>query len=266
MRYREVCCYTKNALRGHYAKALTAALLYPAGKLLMGLCPCFLAAVLIAKGRMTPKGLLMGEEPLWILLFFLWDILCFLLLLPAFCGMYSWFSRLMGLEGRGTPRIFFADAKGFCKAAWYFGTAAVLRFLSFLPLAAALKGFGMALRYSMGTSDSGMGLFAAVQCLFGALWGLGFVLWVSLGLAAMPCLYLDDPDLPPLRGALQSMRIMAGSRRFLLGLYLGWIPAVLMPLLLPGVLGRSTLFLQLRIRECKQAWERELPEQTMLPE
>lgn len=260
MRYREVCCYTKNALRGHYAKALTAALLYPAGRLFMGLLPCFLAALLIAGGKMTPKGLLMGEDPLWILLFFLWNVFTFLVLLPAFCGMHSWFSRLMGLEGKGAPRVFFQDAKGFLRAVRYFGFAAALRFVSFFPLAAFLGGSVLALRYSMGVSESGMGLFAAVQCMFGAVWGLCFVLWISLGLAAMPYLYLEDPGLSPLRGAVQSLKIMAGSRWFLLGLYLGRFPAALVPLLLPGAVGRSTLFLQLRIRECRQEWNRMLPD------
>lgn len=257
MQYRELYQYTGRALRGKYPQAYAAALLYPAAWLLLKLFPCFLAAVLVACGTLSPMELFFGKLPLWVAFSVLWEVLRFCILTPIGCGMCSWFTETLGLRPERMETVFFRDVRSFCKGMWYFAVVAFRRFLALLPFVLSAACAVFTFRCSMGLADGGLWLFAFVQCLLAAFWSILYYLYFCTNLLAVPFLYLSDPDGSPWQAVRNARCLMHGSRLALLRLFLrdglAGIPLVTIPVLLPFWMSHYTLFIQIRLRE----WEQE---------
>lgn len=256
MQYREMDEFTGKALQGKYPQAYAAALLYPSVMLLMKLFPCFLAAVLIACGRISPRALFFGKNYLWIIFSLLWGILRLCILTPVGCGMCSWFTRLYGLETKFSETVFFRDARSFCRGVLYFAAVAFQRYLVLFPFVLSLCGAAACFRCSTLVADAGVWLFAALQCILAAFWSGLYYLHFCIGLAAVPFLYLSHPGSSPFRAVRESRRMMEGRCLAFVRLLLRYLPAALpvftIPLLLPRLMGNCTLFLQISIREWEQ--------------
>ncbi len=255
MTIREIQGFTRKSIQGHYAAVLTASLLYPALRVLFHLLPCFLAAVVIACGGMTQRELLLGGVPLWAVLTVLWELLAFCILTPVRCGVYSWLSDFLGL-GSGEEDVFFRSVGAYFRGLGFFAGVALCRMLALVPFMLFAGGAVVCFRVSLTMQDGGLPLFLGVQCILGAAWTGLYYLRFCLEIAAVPFLFLANPRLSPFRAVQQSRRLLRGSVRLLLGIWLRWLPPALpgvtIPFLLPYPMMQSTLLIQIRIREWLQ--------------
>lgn len=252
MTIREIQCFSRQAVKGHYAAVLTASLLCPALRLLLKLVPCFLAAVLVACGVMTQRELLLGGVPQWAVLTYLWELLSFCILTPVQCGVCSWMSDFLGL-GSKEEDVFFRSAGAYCRGMAFFAGAALCRMLALLPFVLFAAGAVVSIRYGLAAADSGWHLFFCAQCICAAVWtGLRYLRF-CVGMAAVPFLYLADPGMSPFRAVRQSQKLMRGRRRMLAALWMRWLPMALpvvtIPFVLPYPMMNTTLLIQIRIRE-----------------
>ncbi len=261
MNFRELYACTRRCLHGNYRRALTASLLYGAVWLVLKFAPCILAGVLITNGTITMRMLLLGSPMLWVLFSALWAMLRFCVMLPLRCRTCAWFTVLSGLEQHHRRKCYFPDTASYLRAIRYFGTVALLRLLAMLPLALGILGAILAFRYSLEAADAGLPLFAAVQCLLLSAVGLVYYLRFHIGIAAVPFLFLEQPDGSPFAAVRSSLRILHGRQAQLLVLFFGYLPAALpvvtIPFLLPHLLTSTTLFLQICMREWEQRKEEE---------
>ncbi len=261
MNFRELYAFTRRSLHGNYRRALAVSLSYGTAWLVLKLIPWLLAGILIANGTLTQRSLLLGSPGRWVMFSMLWAFLRFCLLLPLRCRTCAWFTALSGLERRCRRKCFFPDAAAYLQAIRYFGCVALLRLFAMLPLALGVLGTILAFRYSLEAADAGLPLFAAVQCLLLSAAGLVYYLRFQIGIAAVPFLFLEQPDGSPFAAVRSALRMLHGRQAQLLLLILGYLPAVLpvvtIPCLLPHLLTSTTLFLQICMREWEQRKEEE---------
>lgn len=256
MNFRELHACTRSTLSGSYRRAFWVSLLYPAGMLVFRLIPPALAGVLITQDRMTAGELLVNVPFRWILFSGLWAVLRFCTLLPLQLGTYSWMLRKLGLS-QGHFR--FRSVSGYFRALRYFLYPEAFRTIMQLPVFLGLTGAAAAFAAGIGQPESGMQLFLASQalCLAAVCWL--WSLYVSLGLAAMPFLYLRSSKEPASAAVRKSFRIMHGRRLCLIRIFLETLPAavplVTLPFLLPYLMMHYTLFLEISIRETMQEEE-----------
>ncbi len=263
MNYRELFACTRRTIRGQYAQVLGISLLYPLAWLFFRLCPCILAAVLIMRGRMTSGMLIFGGMPLWMVFSMLWSVLRFSVLLPLRCGTYGRLTSLTGLERRMAGRTRLKTIAVYLRAVWFFACIAFLRALVFLPVVLGLLGAGACFRYSIGMPDGSLPLFLAAQCLcFSAACSV-YYLRFSLGIAAVPFLFLEQPQSSPFSAMRKSRAMLRGHYGYFVLLIAGYLPAMLplvtIPFLLPYFMVSCTLFLHVRMRE----WEQQSDVRTM---
>ncbi|MDE5564927.1 MAG: hypothetical protein K2I93_07205 [Oscillospiraceae bacterium] len=256
MFYRELHHFSRRALKGHYARAWSAAMLETLTRLGTALVPAVLSAVLIARGALTPSGLFFGTQWLWVLFTVLWSVFSFCVHIPVLCGTCSWFTHLVELEMPGQERCFFRTARAYCRGVYFFGTVSLLRWLAALPLAAACVLTGIAVRQSAGLTEGGLWLFAAVQGLTVIFWTGWLYIRFCVSLAAVPYLFLMNPKVGVLLAVRASRRMLFHRHRQLAALAVTYLPACLpvvtIPFLLPCLMTDMTLYLQLRIREYLQ--------------
>jgi hypothetical protein len=224
-----------------------AAMLCPAMRLIHRLFPAFLAAFLIARGSMTPLELLLGRQPLWALFAVFWDIAGFCILVPVRCGVYSYFTSILGFPA--AERVYFRSIRAYLRGICYFGCIALFRFMLLLPFAVASMGIYYALRCSAAAADGGLFLFIAVQCAAAALWSGIYYLHFCVGTAAVPLLFLQNPERSALAAVRMSCRMLKGSHWYLLLLT---AEGILLP---PYLMTSCILFLQIRIQEWLQREE-----------
>ncbi len=258
MYFRELHTFARTSLKGYYRPALGAALLPSLLRAVMRLFPAALAGLLTVSGRMSPKALFFGENGLWVLFALLWSLVSFTVLLPVTCGAWSWFSCRLGLESR--RRRFFTSVRAYGRGLYFFGMAALLKWIALLPAAAAGVFAAMAFQASAGQTEGGLWLFAGVQGLAAAFWAaIGYVRF-AVSLTALPVLYLEDPGAPVLASVRTARRMLAGHYGTLARIILHRIPAMLpvvtVPFVLPYLCTEVTLFLQLRLREYRAKGDR----------
>lgn len=251
--FLELHHFSRKALKGHYAQACGASLLLLGIWLVLKLIPVLLAGVLLLNGSITPGGLFFGRGRLWVLFMALWSVLSFCILAPVKCGTRSWFSHLVELEQPGQERKFFRNGKAYCRGLYFFGVVAVLRWLAALPAAAACLLTAEAFRQSAALTEGGLWLFAAVQGIAAAFWAVWFYVRFCVSLAAVPYLFIENPERPVLAAVRDSGKMLSGKFGQLAALVLPYVPAaapvVTVPFLLPWLMTDVTLYLQLRIRE-----------------
>lgn len=255
---RELHAFTRRTLKGRYGRALAASLLYGGAALGFRLIPCLLAWGWIQRGHMTAGTLFLTGTPLWLAFTVLWAFLRFCILTPLRCGAYSWFSAVTGLE-TGGKRVFFPDTPAYLRGLGFFLCTAVCRFLVLLPCVAGAMGAAVCFHSSLTQADGSAMLFAAAQCL--CLGAAGAVCYCRfcVGTAAVPFLYLAEPDISPLAAISRSCRMMEGQYLKLTGIVLAYLPTALpvvtIPFLLPYLMTNYVLFLQIRMREWAQIEE-----------
>ncbi len=257
MFYRELHHFSRRALKGRYTRAWSAAMLETLTRLGTALVPAVLSAVLIARGALTPAGLFFGTQRLWVLFTILWSLFAFCVRIPVLCGTCSWFTHLVELELPGQERRFFRTVKAYCRGIYFFGTVSLLRWLAAMPLMAACVLTVLAVRQSAGLTEGGLWLFAAVQGLAAVFWTGWLYIRFCVGLAAVPYLFLMNPEVGVLPAVRASCRMLSHRHRQLAVLTVPYLPACLpvvtIPFLLPCLMTDITLYLQLRIREYFQA-------------
>ncbi len=254
MFFRELHEFSRNSLKGHYSGAFRTALLCPFMELITGIVPLILGAVLIARGTMTPKGILMGSHAMWALFGVLWGILSFSILLPIRCGVGSWFTALLGMEKQ--KRKYFATAGEFFHAVYFFGMVSFMKWLLLTPASVAGILAYFALQKSIAVTESGILLFGAVQAVTVFIWTILFCIRFTVGLSAVPFLYLENPEISVFHAVKQSERMLAGHHGKLFLLILRYVPIMLpivtIPFVLPNIMTDIILFLQIRMKEYAQ--------------
>ncbi len=266
MNIHEIECFTNKVLKKRYAAALTAALLYPAMRLLLKLVPCFLAAVFIACGTMTPRELLLGGLPQWALFTVLWELFAFCILTPVKCGVCSWMTDLLGLAS-GSDNLFFRSPYSYFRGILFFAGAALCRMLMLIPFVMSAGAAVFCFQQSLQETDGGWYLFLAVQGICAAVWmGLLYLRYCA-GTAAVPFLYLDAPEGSPFRAVRQSLQLLDGCLGIIWRIVLRYLPLMLpvvtIPFLLPYLMTNCTLLIQIRIREWTQQQEETIHARTV---
>ena len=243
--------FAGKSLRGHYAAAWGASMLCLGIRLIIRLIPMLFAGILILNDSVTPGGLF--GNGLWLLFMLLWESVGFCILLPVKCGTRSWFTHLTELEQPGQERTFFRNTRSFGRGICFFGTVGLMRWIAALPFAAGCMVAVYSLRQSIIADDGGLWLFAAVQGLAGAFWGLWGYLRFGIRTMAVPYLFLNDPSRSAWSAVQISGHILTGRYRQLALLLLPYcmasLPVVTIPFLLPRQMTELTMFFQLCIRE-----------------
>ncbi len=254
MFFRELHEFSRNSLKGHYLGAFRTALLCPVMEIATGIVPLILGAVLIAKGTMTPKAIFMGNHAMWALFGLLWGIVSFSVLLPVRCGVWSWFTALLGMEKQ--KRKYFATTGEFFHAVYFFGRLSFIRWIALAPAGIAGILAYFALQKSTAVTESGILLFCAVQAMTIFIWTILFCIRFTVGMLAVPFLYLENPEISVFHAVRQSEKMLAGHHKRLFALLLGYLPLALpivtIPFVLPKIMTDVILFLQIRIREYAQ--------------
>ncbi len=257
MLHRESWKYTRRCLRGKYGQAMGAVLLLVGGMLFFRTVPCILGTVLTLQGEMTPLALLASGTTLWLAFSLLWRLLRFCVMTPVVCGVFSWYSAMLELELPGSRRVFFPGLAAWLRGMGFFFCIDICRFLSWLPFAAGCCGTAYCFAQSLRQSDGSVWLFASVQCLCLAFWGLVFAIRYELGAAAVPMLFMAEPGISPRRAMRRSRQMLRGKRMQVAGLQLLQLIAAGVPFLLPHAMIQYVLFLQIRMREWAQQEEME---------
>ncbi|MEE5992573.1 MAG: hypothetical protein V3G42_04965 [Oscillospiraceae bacterium] len=254
MFFRELHEFSRHSLKGHYLGAFRTAVLCPIVETVTGIVPLILGAILIARKSMTPKALLMGNHTMWVIFGILWGILSFSALLPIRCGVWSWFTALLGMEKQ--KRKYFATTGEFFHAMYFFGMIALLRWLILTPCAVAGILAYFALQRSIAVTESGILLFIAIQAMMLLFWTMVFWVRFTIGLLAVPFLYLENPEISVFRAVRKSEKMLAGHHKKLFALLLGYLPLALpivtIPFILPKIMTEVILFLQIRMKEYAQ--------------
>lgn len=256
MNFRELFACTRRTIRGRYGRVLGISLLYPLAWLIFRIVPCILAGVLISQGRMTANMLIFGGMPLWTLFSVLWSVLRFGVLLPLCCGTWGRLTALTGLERKKTEGVRLRTLAAYLRAVYFYACVELQRTLLLLPIIAGLLGAGVFFRYSIDLPEGGFPLFLAAQCLcFAAACGL-YYLRFSLGIAAVPFLWLEQPDASPFLAVRKSRDMLRGHYVYFILLIIAYLPTMLpvvtIPFMLPHFMVSCTLFLHIRMREWEQ--------------
>ncbi len=256
MNFRELHACAGRILHGGYRQVLRASLLYPSVWLVLWVSPCILAAVLIGAGILTPRALLLGSVPLWVLIAALWAVLRFCILLPIRCGTWSWFTGRSGLARAQERPVFFRNFRSYMQGVRYFSCIWLFRLGAALPCALGLLGADHAFRAGIGQPEGILELFLTAQCLCLAAAGAVYYADFCIGAAAVPFLFTEHPDGSPIAELRRSRSILRGHHAQLLRLLIGYLPAALpavtIPFLLPRLMMEYTLFLQICIREYEE--------------
>ena len=254
MFFRELREFSRKSLKGHYLSAFRTALLCPIVQTATKIVPLVLGAVLIARGTMTSQGILLGNNAMWVLFGILWGIMSFSILLPIRCGVWSWFTALLGMEKH--KRKYFNTTGEFFHAVYFFGMVSLLRWLLLTPSAVSGILAYFALQKSTAVTESGILLFCAVQAITVLIWTVIFCIRFTVGLLAVPFLYLENPEISVFHAVKQSEKMLMGHHKRLYALLLGYLPLLLpivtIPFVLPKIMTDVILFLQIRMKEYAQ--------------
>ena len=138
----------------------------------------------------------------------------------------------------------------------FFGMVSLLRWLLLTPCATLGILAYFALQKSMAMTESGILLFCAVQAITFLIWTVVFCIRFTVGLLAVPFLYLENPEISVFHAVRQSEKMLAGHHGTLFLLLLEYLPLMLpivtIPFVLPKVVTEVTLFLQIRMKEYAQ--------------
>ncbi len=256
---RELHAFTRRTIRGHYVSMLGAALLWAGSETGFRLVPCLLAWLLMNSGHMSSETLFLRGTPLWLAFTLLWMLLRFCVMTPVRCAGASYITVRLGLADDNAAKVFFPDTLSYIRGLYFFACMSVCRFLTLLPCMAGFSGAHLCFSAGAAEADSGVLLFAAAQCLCLGIAGAVHYCKYCIETAAVPFLYLAEPQISPFTAISRSRHMLDGHRAELLVLVLGYVPLALpvvtIPFLLPYMMTNYVLFLQIRMREWAQTEE-----------
>ncbi|MDE5792885.1 MAG: hypothetical protein K2H66_05085 [Oscillospiraceae bacterium] len=246
MRMQELHQFTKASVSKYHKTAWGMAWLCPMIWLVMKLIPDILSGLLLKLTPTTTSELFFGKIQLWVLFAFLWELLCFCVLIPVFCSVCSWFNWLLGF-GKKKLHVF-QDRYFFWHSMRFFGVIELIKFLILIPFVSACILTVYTFQKCTLQEDAGLWLFATVQGIAICIWTAIYYIKFLISLFATPFLFLEKPN----RSVLQAISL---SRKLLDKQYGKLFLILVSNLFLPNQITMLVLFLQIRIREYLQEQE-----------
>ncbi|MBD5142586.1 MAG: hypothetical protein HDT22_03110 [Ruminococcus sp.] len=243
MKMHELHQFTRESLSKYKKKAWGIALLCPVIWLGMRLIPDILSGLLLKLTPMKTSELFFGRNQFWVLFAFLWELLCFCVVIPVFCSVCSWFNWLLGF-GKKKSHVF-QDSYFFWHSMRFFGIIELIKFFVLIPFVLACVLTVYAFQKCTLQEDAGLWLFATVQGIAICIWTAIYYIKFLISLVATPFLFLEKPNRPVLQA-------VSFSRKLLDRQYIKLFFILVSNIFLPNLITMLVLFLQIRIREYLQ--------------
>ena len=234
---RELKHFSKQSLRNDRKTAAGMALSYPAAWLMMKAVPDYFAGALIWQKKLTPAEIFFSRNENFWLFRGIWEIFTFCMLIPMACGIVGWFSEKNGFRRKRKEKLY--------KILWFFGKVEIIRFLALLPVMAGIFLTGKIFSRAALAEEAGIWIFWLIQSAVLTFWaGIGYIRF-CIGLNALPVIFLNDAKIGAWKAVRLSEKMLAGHYRKLFLIFLmGGTPT--------GIIGMTTVFFQIRIREYLQ--------------